>query len=361
MWKKLRNTVIGIGILFTLLSTQVAPLVTAAPGDPTDPYPASGSTGVSIFVDLSWVDGQQTSNSTYNVFLGLSNPPQLVSQNQTETTFDPVNLARATTYFWQVIIYDHEGGIFDGPVWSFSTASNHPPFQPVILDAPSDIGPEIPLNFSAVASDPEGDTMYYQWDWGDGNISQWLGPHAFFEHATTRYQWMQNGEYTIKVRAKDAFGSEGPWSAIHQINVARQLEIVNLKPGNVYFNFFGFDNSWGYVYSLDYLGMALIISTGGFTVNASASDAVSRVDFEMANLFMKSQRWTATDENETGVYQGYFALTPGLYQVTASAYDSHGALIDRFTRDYVLYYQVKFTVLKALLSKITGGRLGNGK
>jgi hypothetical protein len=96
--------------------------------------------------------------------------------------------------------------------------------------------------------------------------------------------------------------------------------------------------------------MALIISTGGFTVNASGSDAVHTVTFEMANRFFEDQRWNSTSNNDTGhSFEGYFVLTNGLYEVFASAYDGSGRLIDRVTRQYVVYYEWKFNLIKQLL------------
>jgi hypothetical protein len=345
-------------LLLTMFSTLGVSFASANPGEPSNPYPADGSTAVTIFVDLCWTTegALNDANSSYAVYFGTENPPVLVNSNQQENTYDPGILDRGTTYFWQVIFTQGDETVV-GPVWSFTTAGDQPPFDAAILSGPTAAGPGISLNFSAVSPDPEGDAVSYQWDWGDGATSVWFGPYAFGQRAEAAHQWESNGTYTIKVRAKDTSDNIGPWSTPRSITITPQIELMNLKPGYVYFNLFGFDQAYGYVYSLDILGMALIMSTGGFSVNATVSDSVQHVTFEMVNLFFKTDRWSATDDNTSDGVEGYFALTPGLYKTTASAYDANGTLIDQYTRDYVLFYQIKFTVLKALLNRMIGGRL----
>jgi hypothetical protein len=355
MRKKMQSYLVCIVLLLTIFSTLGVSFASATPGEPSNPYPANGSTAVTIFVELHWMTegAKNDGNSSYAVYFGTENPPVLVIPNQPETTYDPGILNRNTTYFWQVILTQGDE-VISGPVWSFTTAADQPPFEAVILSGPTAAGPGISLNFSAVSPDPEGDAVSYQWDWGDGTTSVWFGPYAFGQLAEAAHQWEANGTYAVKVRAKDSYNNEGAWSAPRHITIARQIEIINLKPGYVYFNFFGFDQAYGYVYSLDVLGMALIMSTGGFSVNATVSGSVRHVTFEMVNLFFKSDRWSATDDNTSDGVESYFALTPGLYKTTASAYDANGTLIDQYTRDYVLFYQVKFTVLKAILSRMVG-------
>jgi hypothetical protein len=270
--------------------------------------------------------------------------------NQSETIFEPDRLLLNTTYYWQIVARNSQQESTVGPIWSFVTADNQPPLKPKVLDGATAAGPGIPLDFSTVAADPEGDPVYYQWDWGDGNMSEWFGPYEFGEHTQTTYQWAQNGSYDIKVRSKDIEGKQSDWSSAYHITIASQIQMSNCKPGYLYLRFFTFDKTYGYIYSLDLLGMSLIIGTGGMVVDATASDSVHTVIFQMKNRFMEDQQWNATSNNLTGnFYEGYFILNDGLYETTAAAYDGSGRLIDRATRQYVIYYEWKFVVLKQLL------------
>ena len=42
-------------------------------------------------------------------------------------------------------------------------------------------------------------------------------------------------------------------------------------------------------------------------------------------------------------------LSDGLYETTAYAYDANGRLIDKASREYVIYYEWKFVLIKQLL------------
>ena len=62
--------------------------------------------------------------------------------------------------------------------------------------------------FSAAADDPDGDKIYYFFDWGDGTDSGWLGPFESGEIAEASHTWNETGEYTVRVKARDIYGAE---------------------------------------------------------------------------------------------------------------------------------------------------------
>ena len=72
------------------------------------------------------------------------------------------------------------------------------------------IGVSYPYSSSTI--DPDGDQVYYQWDWGDGTNSGWLGPFASGAQVSAQKSWSVKGSYSIQVRARDTFGAESPWS-----------------------------------------------------------------------------------------------------------------------------------------------------
>lgn len=353
MKKKFMAHIVWIGMILTVFSTIGSHIATAAPAEPMLPIPAAGSSGVTIFINLRWTGGEP--NLTFDVYFGTMNPPSLVATNLSQTVYEPpTRLLLNTTYYWQIVEFNSAQESTPGSIWSFTTAGDSPPFSPVVLDGPVVAGPGISLKFQTVAPDPEGDQIYYQWDWGDGNMSDWLGPYAFGEHTETSYQWAQNGSYNIRVRAMDTSGKISGWSTNYKLSIAPQIHLMNLKPGFLYLIFGIFDKTYGYIHSLDLLGMSLVISTGGLTVNATGSDAVHTVIFEMANRILVNERSNVTINNETGhSFEGYFTLNNGLYETTASAYDAQGRLIDRATRPYVSFYVWQFFFLKQILGRNT--------
>jgi len=74
-------------------------------------------------------------------------------------------------------------------------------------------------SFSINATDPDGDILYCTWDWGDGNITDWLGPYSSNETISVSHAWSQKGTYEIRVKLKDKFGHENNWSDPHVFNV----------------------------------------------------------------------------------------------------------------------------------------------
>ena len=340
---------ISISVLLTTLSAIGIPYVSADPPvEPSQPIPSPGSSSVTVFADLKWTTGDVT--LTYDVYFGTENPPSLILVNQSETFYEPERLLLNTTYYWQIVAHNIFQETTAGPIWNFTTAENQPPFKPTVFDGPPKAGRNIPLEFSTVAPDPEGDKVSYQWDWGDGNVSDWYGPYEFGQRTTATHEWAENGSYEVKVRARDELMKQSGWSKVYNVSIAPQVELSNCKPGYLYFVFLTFDKTYGYIYSLDLLGVSLIISTGGMRVNAAGSDSVHTVVFEMQNKFLEDQRWNATSTNETGsAFEGYFFLNDGLYETTAYAYDGAGRLIDRASRSYVIYYEWKFILIKQLL------------
>jgi hypothetical protein len=96
--------------------------------------------------------------------------------------------------------------------------SNSAPAAP---DAP--IGPSSGLledehAFSADAVDPDGDQLYYMWDWGDMQ-SGWLGPFNSGELVNGHHTYAAEGEYNVSVKVKDELDQESGWSDVSGIKI----------------------------------------------------------------------------------------------------------------------------------------------
>jgi len=94
------------------------------PNSPSNPDPYDGETDVDIDHDLSWSCSDPDGDDlTYDVYFeaGDSTPDVLVSNDQTETTYDPGTMQYETIYYWQIIAEDEHGDTTNGPIWSFTT------------------------------------------------------------------------------------------------------------------------------------------------------------------------------------------------------------------------------------------------
>jgi len=76
-------------------------------------------------------------------------------------------------------------------------------------------------------TDPEGDLVYYEVQWGDGTSDTDVGPFESGEEAPISHTWEKQNTYTIKARAKDyPCGVYGEWH-----------ELVVTMPKNKVINF----------------------------------------------------------------------------------------------------------------------------
>jgi uncharacterized repeat protein (TIGR01451 family)/fimbrial isopeptide formation D2 family protein len=82
--------------------------------------------------------------------------------------------------------------------------------------------------YSTRTVDPEGDQVYYLWDWGDGTNSGWTGPYNSGSTVVANHTWDERGNYEIKVRAKDTGGLLSDWSDPLSISMPRYLKIDNI-------------------------------------------------------------------------------------------------------------------------------------
>lgn len=66
--------------------------------------------------------------------------------------------------------------------------------------------------FYASTHDWDGDQIYYKWDFGDGNVSEWLGPYNSGVNCEVKHTWSSDGEYSVKVMARDTNCGTSDWS-----------------------------------------------------------------------------------------------------------------------------------------------------
>ena len=82
---------------------------------------------------------------------------------------------------------------------------NLPPDKPTI-DGPNTGNPGTEYTYCIIASDPDEDTVYVMWDWGDGTISEWFGPLSSGTEVCDSHIWDEKGIYTVSVTVKDEHG-----------------------------------------------------------------------------------------------------------------------------------------------------------
>jgi C1A family cysteine protease len=94
---------------------------------------------------------------------------------------------------------------------------NDAPTKPNI-QGPSTGSPETPIKYSFTATDPDsqyGDKIFYKIDWGDGSITEWLGPYDSGYKLEKSHSWeKQKSHYTLRAKTKDLSDSESSWESM---------------------------------------------------------------------------------------------------------------------------------------------------
>lgn len=93
------------------------------------------------------------------------------------------------------------------------------PETPAAPDGPTTGLVGYPYQFSAIATDPQNDPMYYWFDWGDGTNSGWVGAFSPGVHGVATHTWTHTGSYSVKVKAKDTGGHETGYSSTSPITI----------------------------------------------------------------------------------------------------------------------------------------------
>jgi hypothetical protein len=78
--------------------------------------------------------------------------------------------------------------------------------------------------YESSTTDPDGDTLYYLFDWGDGTDSGWLGPYDSGDICKAFKKWRKKGTYSIRVKAKDINDAESEWSDPLVVSMPKDLK-----------------------------------------------------------------------------------------------------------------------------------------
>jgi len=132
---------------------------------------------------------------------------------------------------------DHDGDL--GPFWAYyvdetiaaTPQSNSAPVQPNPPSGPTNGVVNAEYTYTGSTTDPNGDDIYYLFDWGDGSDSGWLGPYPSGTIVNASHTWVYGGTYAVKLKAKDAT-IDGPWSSPLTVMInGPDIELQNIKGG----------------------------------------------------------------------------------------------------------------------------------
>ena len=211
--------------------------------------------------------------------------------------------------------------------WVFTTA-NRAPATPKAPSGPSAGAVGETLTFQVKTTDPDGDSVRYTFEWGDGTTNGTAlrpsGAAAYVGHL-----WSALGTYSLRVKATDAAGLESGWSPSVTVAVGADLSWIGgtlLPPGGPVGAMLG------------------VNATYKVTGSAAPPFWITTSVFKYNSL---SQRWDLAGLSETGTsglipggtgtYYQYTSvpISPGEYKVEVEL-DSHHTIAEAQETNNVL-------------------------
>lgn len=88
---------------------------------------------------------------------------------------------------------------------------------------------EVSYPYDFTIADPDGDNIFINISWGDGNHTGWIGPFYSNQTTTINHSWNNRGQYIVQAQAKDVYGHTSNWTQLQiQMPKFKQMNYLNL-------------------------------------------------------------------------------------------------------------------------------------
>jgi hypothetical protein len=121
----------------------------------------------------------------------------------------PIPADTAGAYAGQMTVTTDNAGSVAVPV---TVTVNRAPDAPSRPAGPATGFARVVYSYSSQTTDPENGPVYYQFYWGDGDQTDWLGPYESGAPCEATHAWQDAGTYSVRATAKDDQGSLSPRS-----------------------------------------------------------------------------------------------------------------------------------------------------
>ena len=179
-------------------------------------------------VTVAWDANTESDLAGYIFFYGTSSGSYSNSidvGNNTEYTL--TGLIEGTTYYFAVKAYDTSDNASDYSqelAYTVPTA-NSAPNTPAKPTGPASGFVQTSYAFNTSGTDPDGDSLTYRFDWGDGNTSGWGGADS------RTHAFSAVGSYCIKAQSQDIHNAASGWSACLDLSIDIQPHTITASAG----------------------------------------------------------------------------------------------------------------------------------
>ncbi len=167
-------------------------------------------------VTLAWDANTESDLAGYKVHYGTASGSYTTSVDVHKvTTAIVTGLTAGQTYYFVVTAYNaanNESGYSNQVSYSVP-AANGAPATPATPTGASGALVNASIAFSTSATDPNGDSLQYRYDWGGGVLSSWGA-------ASQSHSWSAAGQYAVKAQARDSHLAESAWSSAKTVTIS---------------------------------------------------------------------------------------------------------------------------------------------
>jgi hypothetical protein len=200
----------------------------------------------------------------------------------------------------KVKVTPDDGTVNGAAVYDTATVVNSKPSITSASASPSTVDEGSPVSFSGSTTDPDGDTLEYDWDFGDGSSSGWQSS-ASASH--TYEDGPNNHSAVLTVRDNDGATDSSAGVAIHVNNVAPKITSLTGNPSLAGMLVFGtpttFNGSFDdpgvkdYTWTLDW-------SWDGVLDSLAAQSITSNPSYDVSHAFSQTHKFTTAGCSHTG-------------------------------------------------------------
>ena len=161
-------------------------------------------------------DNRDSMKYLYEFIFGDGSEPLIVGPTPEKKLIVNHSFGNLGTYFPTVCVINIDSEVEGEKYYNVTRqkVDNQPPNKPEIP-----IGETLVLKFFnykyiALGSDPDEDRLEFKFDWGDGSTTKWVVndwfPDGLHKHINTK--WNIRGKCEVRVKTRDKYKVESPWS-----------------------------------------------------------------------------------------------------------------------------------------------------
>jgi hypothetical protein len=123
----------------------------------------------------------------------------------------------------------YQTNLFGDPNLRIKDPSQQAPNKPARPTGPASGKINQEYTYTTSTTDPNGGQLWYWFDWGDDSDSGWVGPFASGEDGSASHTWTSQGNYQIKVKAKNEDDVQSEWSDPLAVSMPKNRQISGFR------------------------------------------------------------------------------------------------------------------------------------